>query len=89
MKKFFALLFLALLTIAVKSDDDYYERQRIQQTIVCLQTQNKWLEMVAKINKARQQYYRDDDYIEYQLVNWCDQFCSRQGCDDLVDEYLD
>ena len=93
MKKFFALLFLAILIIAVKSDDDYYEdmlkRKRIEEAISCLHDKNIWTEMMARINKARQQYYRDDDYLELQLVRWCNQYCNYPACKEFVDEYYD
>ena len=92
MKKVFSILLVVLLVIfEVKTDydyDDILERRRAQQTRSCLVTKGKYSQMVNMYRQYRRQY-RDDDYYEELLVNWCSKFCDRLGCKDLVDEYFD
>ena len=76
MKKIFSIIFiLALFLFEVKSDKHNYRN-----AITCLQKKGKWN---ALLDLMRKHY--DEDYV----ISWCTQFCNKDDCEDLIEDYFD
>ena len=82
MKKLLFLLLLAIIVIAVKSND-----AALQRGITCLTRLNKLDHFITRMRQFKTINQVNENEKEIVLLNWCSNYCFYEDCKEVFKKY--